>query len=66
FLYQFVKKVPPLVGVSAPLVGTLFLILLPFLDRNEERHPRKRTIAIALGTVAVMALLGLTVWGYLS
>jgi quinol-cytochrome oxidoreductase complex cytochrome b subunit len=66
FLYQFVKKVPPLVGVSAPFVGIFFLILLPFLDRNAERHPRKRIVAITLGAVAVTAILGLTVWGYLS
>lgn len=66
FLYQFVKKVPPLVGVSAPLVGIFLLILLPFLDRSAERHPRKRIVAVTVGMVVVIALLGLTVWGYLS
>lgn len=66
FLYQFVKKVPPLVGVAAPVVGLLLLILLPFLDRNPERHPRKRIVAMTLGTLVMITLLGLTIWGYLS
>jgi len=66
FLYQFVKKVPPLVGVSTPLMATFLLILLPFLDRKAERHPRRRLVAMTLGMVTVIALLGLTIWGYLS
>lgn len=66
FLYAFVKKVPPLVGVAAPIVGAVFLIFLPFLDRNPERHPRKRVVAMTLGTLVMIAILGLTVWGYLT
>lgn len=66
FLYQFVKKVPPLVGVTAPIVGALLLIFLPFLDRNPERHPRKRIVAMTLGTLVTIAVLGLTILGYLT
>jgi len=66
WLYQIVKKVPPLVGIAVPVVGLLLLIFLPFLDRNPERHPRKRIISMTIGVGVVIALLGLTIWGYLS
>ncbi len=66
WLYQIVKKVPPLVGIATPVVGALLVILLPFLDRNPERHPRKRIISMTLAAVVVIALVGLTIWGYLS
>ena len=66
WLYQIVKKVPPLVGIAVPVVGLLLLIFLPFLDRNPERHPRKRIISMTIGAGVVIALLGLTIWGYLS
>ncbi|MBI1760818.1 MAG: cytochrome b N-terminal domain-containing protein [Acidobacteria bacterium] len=50
----------PIMGVPALLFGLLFL--LPFFDRNPERHPLKRKLAVALlalfliGPVALIAL----------
>ncbi len=66
WLYQIVKKVPPLVGIATPVALLLLLIFLPFLDRSPERHPRMRIVPLTLGALVLAALVGLTVWGYLS
>lgn len=42
------------------------LLLLPFLDRNPERSPGKRPYAIAAGIIAVLVVIGLTLWGKYS
>jgi quinol-cytochrome oxidoreductase complex cytochrome b subunit len=75
WIYQFIK-VPPLVvgsgvfaellGIFIPAIGILLLILLPFLDRKPERHPRRRRIAMAV-TVLILALfVYLSIWGWNS
>ena len=50
WIYQFIK-VPPMVigpgmvaqlaGIVIPAIGIVLLIILPFLDRNPDRHPRR-------------------------
>jgi len=42
------------------------LILLPFFDRRRERNPARRPIYTTLGAIAVVEVLVLTVWGYLT
>ena len=49
-----------------PLVLILLLFFLPFYDRNPERNPRQRPIAMAGGTALVALILVLTVLGQLS
>ncbi len=66
WLYQIVKKVPPLLGIAVLPVGLLILLFLPFIERGAERHPKKRKLAMTLGAVVVIALIGLTIWGYLT
>jgi quinol-cytochrome oxidoreductase complex cytochrome b subunit len=44
----------------------LFLILLPFLDRGQERNPASRPIFITMGIAATAELVVLAVWGYLT
>jgi ubiquinol-cytochrome c reductase cytochrome b subunit len=70
FLYQALKsfKGPwELVGtVGVPLAIVSLLFFLPFYDRNPERNPRRRPIAIAGGTALVLLILALTVMGQLS
>jgi len=46
-----------------PGLGVTVLLLLPFLDRSPERHPRRRPVALALGALAASWLVGMTVWG---
>jgi quinol-cytochrome oxidoreductase complex cytochrome b subunit len=58
----------PWITVALGLVTVLLalLILLPFLDRRSERNPARRPIYTTLGIVAVVEILVLTVWGYLT
>jgi quinol-cytochrome oxidoreductase complex cytochrome b subunit len=66
FLYQWLKLVPRLVGVTVPLIAGLLLFLLPFLDRNPHLSAYKRPIAITIGILIVIAIVALTIWGWLS
>ena len=64
--YQLLKVVPRDVGILAPMVGIALLGLLPFLDRNPEVRARKRPLALLMGAVVAVAVVGLSVWGYYS
>ena len=70
FLYQALKSFPgkfEVIGtVGLPFLFILLLILLPFLDKNPERNPLKRKIVLPIGIIIVLAILGLTLSGYLS
>ena len=66
FLYQGLKVVPRIVGVTLPIVGGLVLLLLPFIDRNPQRSPRRRPVAIAIGIVCLIGIIVFTIWGWLS
>jgi quinol-cytochrome oxidoreductase complex cytochrome b subunit len=66
FLYQGLKVVPRIVGVTVPIVGGLVLLLLPFLDRNPRLAPAKRPIAIAVGIISLIGIVAFTIWGWLS
>jgi quinol-cytochrome oxidoreductase complex cytochrome b subunit len=55
--------VPFIVGVIAPL---LYLILVPFLDRSDERHPLKRPVHTAIGALIVVYLIQASIWGALT
>lgn len=44
----------------------LILVLIPFIDRNPERKPRKRPFAIAIGVIGIMSVLFLMFWGKYS
>ena len=57
---------PKLIGILGQGVAIGLLFLLPFLDRNPERHPRKRPIVISIGILTIISLAGLTYWGYVS
>jgi quinol-cytochrome oxidoreductase complex cytochrome b subunit len=67
FLYQWLKLVPPrMVGIITPLIGALLLFLLPVIDRNPHLPARRRPIAIIIGAITVIAVVVLTIWGWLS
>lgn len=57
---------PKLIGILGQGVAIGLLFLLPFLDRNPERHPRKRPIAIGMGILVIISLVLLTYWGKVS
>jgi ubiquinol-cytochrome c reductase cytochrome b subunit len=68
FLYQALKFFPgrfePVGTLGIPLLIVILLILLPFIDRSAERAPRRRLVALSLGGLWLVAILGLTVAGY--
>lgn len=70
FLYQALKSFRgpwEVVGtVVVPVVLILLLFFLPLYDRNPERNPRHRLIAMAGGMALVVLILVLTVLGQLS
>jgi menaquinol-cytochrome c reductase cytochrome b/c subunit len=68
FLFELLRVIKPpalvfIATVGIPTVCMVLLILLPFIDRNPERHPARRPIA-TLTAITVIALMGyLTIEG---
>jgi ubiquinol-cytochrome c reductase cytochrome b subunit len=69
-LYQLLKFFPGKLEFIATAVipsgGIVILFLVPLLDKNPEKRPRKRPIAMILMLLAVAAIIALTVMGLLS
>ncbi|MEA3440843.1 MAG: c-type cytochrome [Chloroflexota bacterium] len=65
FLFEFLKYVPGAiewVGAAViPGVVIVVLFLLPFIDRNPNRHSSKRKLAISIMTVIVLGIVALTI-----
>ena len=61
--YQLLKVVPRTIGILAPIVAVVILLLLPFLDRNPAVAKRRRPIALLAGLLGVIGIVGLTIWG---
>src|SRR3954453_1361111 len=62
FLFELLRVVKPpslvfLATVGIPTICMVMLIILPFIDRNPERHPLRRPIA-TLTAIAVIAAMG--------
>lgn len=70
FFYEALKFFPGPLEVIAtigiPVFGTLFLFLLPFFDRNPERHPLKRPLAMVGWVIVVAGFVTLTLAGAYS
>ena len=62
-VYQLLKVVPETVGIVAPVVLVLVIVLLPLFDRGVEVRPRRRPIAIACAGLLLVALAVLTFYG---
>lgn len=56
------------VKVALGLLGLLALVIivLPFIDRSNAKHPIERPIATTLGVIGVVELVILTVWGAIT
>ncbi len=65
-VYQSLKYVPGWLGVIGNGVFVLFLLALPLIDRNPERHPRRRKFAAWAGILLLAGAIGLGVLGHLS
>lgn len=66
FLYQGLKIVPRIIGVTLPVIAGLVVFLLPFLDRNPYIAARRRPILITAGIISLVGIVIFTIWGWLS
>jgi ubiquinol-cytochrome c reductase cytochrome b subunit len=64
-MYWWMFTLENWVGLSGILWGAVglfaLLVAVPFIDRNPRRYWRQRPIAISLGALVLVALIGLTV-----
>ncbi|MCK5194383.1 MAG: hypothetical protein KAQ71_11280 [Desulfobulbaceae bacterium] len=69
-LYQLLKYFPGKLEIIAtaiiPAGGMVVLLILPFIDKNPEKRPAKRPIAMAVMFLAVAAIIFLTALGLKS
>jgi ubiquinol-cytochrome c reductase cytochrome b subunit len=67
FFYEALKFLPGqlemIVTVGIPVIGTLILLLVPFFDRDPERHPLKRPMAMAGWVIIIAGFIALTLAG---
>ena len=66
-VYELLKLVPvKVIGIMLPIVGIAVLVFLPFLDRSPEVLARRRKVVVGVATLILLALVFLTVFGYVS
>jgi quinol-cytochrome oxidoreductase complex cytochrome b subunit len=75
-VYQFLKIAekfaflgswaPKLIGIFGPVIAILLITLLPFIEKNPERHPSKRVFVVSAGIIFLLIFIILTIWGYYS
>ncbi len=67
-VYQFLKTqhVQPLHGIILIAGLSIFIVLIPFLDRGSERRPLRRPFFVAAAILIAVEFLALTTYGYLS
>src|SRR4051795_6674530 len=71
FLFELLRVVKPpalvfIATIGIPTVCMVLLIILPFIDRNPERHPLRRPIATIAGITTIAAMAFLTIEGALA
>lgn len=66
-VYQGLKLIPnELLGISGITGAGALFVLLPFIDRGEERRLRKRPLFFVCVTLGLIGFIALTLWGILS
>ncbi|MEX0993103.1 MAG: c-type cytochrome [Solirubrobacterales bacterium] len=68
FLFEVLRVIKPpslvvLATIGVPTIAMVLLVLLPFIDRNPERHPAKRPIATTFGISMIVLMAYLTYLG---
>src|SRR5205085_7375311 len=68
FLFELLRVIKPsnlvpLATIGVPTIAMILLFLLPFMDRNPERHPARRPIATTVGIFVICAMAYLTFLG---
>ena len=68
FLFELLRVIKPpalvfIATVGVPTVCMVLLVLLPFIDRNPQRHPFRRPVAMLAGITTIAAMGYLTILG---
>src|SRR5204862_3151041 len=71
FLFELLRVVKPpalvfIATVRIPTVAMVLLVLLPFIDRNPNRHPFQRPVAMIAGVLTIAAMAYLTILGAIA
>ena len=71
FLFELLRVIKPpaivfIATIGIPTICMVLLILLPFIDRNPERHPARRPVAMLTGITVIALMAYLTVEGALA
>jgi menaquinol-cytochrome c reductase cytochrome b/c subunit len=71
FLFELLRVIKPpaivfIATIGVPTICMVLLILLPFIDRNPERHPARRPVAMLTGITVIALMTYLTVEGALA
>ncbi|HMK91893.1 MAG TPA: hypothetical protein VK576_02745 [Thermoleophilia bacterium] len=62
-LFQLLKVVPEKIGIIAPAILIVLLVILPFVDRSAERNPLKKPVTTTIAVIVIVATIVLTIWG---
>jgi menaquinol-cytochrome c reductase cytochrome b/c subunit len=68
FLFELLRVIKPpelvpLATIGIPTICMVLLLLLPFYDRNPERRPDRRPVAMTAGILTIIAMAYLTFLG---
>ena len=71
FLFELLRVIKPpsvvfIATIGIPTICMVLLILLPFIDRNPERHPARRPVAMLTAVTVIALMTYLTVEGALA
>jgi quinol---cytochrome c reductase cytochrome c subunit, bacillus type len=71
FLFELLRVIKPpaivfIATIGVPTICMILLILLPFIDRNPERHPARRPVAMLTAVTVIALMTYLTVEGALA
>jgi menaquinol-cytochrome c reductase cytochrome b/c subunit len=71
FLFELLRVVKPpalvfIATVGIPTIAMVLLVLLPFVDRNPNRHPFQRPVAMIAGILTIAAIAYLTILGAIA
>jgi ubiquinol-cytochrome c reductase cytochrome b subunit/menaquinol-cytochrome c reductase cytochrome b/c subunit len=71
FLFELLRVIKPpalvfIATVGIPTIAMVLLVLLPFVDRNPNRHPFQRPVALVAGVLTIGAMAYLTILGAIA
>lgn len=65
-LYQLLRFIPKTIGATSPVLAVILLMFWPFIDHKADQDTKVRRIRFWFSAVAVIIIIGLTIWGEVS